>query len=146
MAAPWNLAILAGAAAALTGRLLTGSATAAQATVAAVPGALATLGVVVVSAAAARAVRARLLGVVVGAAALVVAFTLQPAGAPVVALLPWLAVMTAYLYFVRHSLRTMGRWGGQVRGLLLRMLAPLGRLVFGRETWVALAATEPVHA
>jgi hypothetical protein len=138
--------IVAGAGAALTGRLLTGSTTAAQATVAAVLGALAALAVVTVSSAAARAARTRLLNVVVGAAVLMATFTLQSADAPVVALLPWLAVLTAYLYFVGHSMRTMGRWGGHVRARLLRMLAPLARLVFGRETWVALAATGRVDA
>jgi hypothetical protein len=145
--APWNLAmIVAGATAALTGRLLTGSTTAAQATVATVLGALVALGVVTASSAAARATRTRLIAVVVGAAALMTAFLLQSAGTPMLALLPWLAVMTAYMYFVSHSLRTMGRWGGQVRARLRRMLAPLARLVFGRDTWVALAATERVNA
>jgi hypothetical protein len=145
--APWNLAmIVAGAAAAVTGRLLTGPTTAVQAVVAAVLGALAALGVVAVSSATARAARARLLVVVVGAAVLMTAFVLQSAGTVMVALVPWLAVLSAYVYFVSHSLRTMGRWGGQVRTRLRRMLAPLARLVFGRETWAVLATTERIDA
>jgi hypothetical protein len=145
--APWNLAmIVAGAAAAVTGRLLTGSATATQTTVAAVLGALAALGVVTVSSASSRAARTRLLAVIVGAAVLMATFTLEATGSPVVAVVPWLAVLSAYVYFVSHSLRTMGRWGGQVRAGLRRMLAPSARLVFGRETWSVLATTERVDA
>jgi hypothetical protein len=107
--------------------------------VAAVLGALAALGVVT---AAARTARLRFLAVVVGAAVLVTMFALQSAGAPVVALLPWLAVVTAYLYFVSHSLRTMGGWGRQVRARLSEMLAPVACLTIGRETWSALTAQE----
>ncbi len=136
--APWNLAmILAGAAAASTGRLLTGPGTAAETAVAAGFGALAALGVVLVP----RATRARLVAVSLGAAVLITASVLQSAQAPVVALLPWLAVMTAYVYFVSHSLRTMGRWGRQLRAGLVRISAPVARLAIGRETWVALTAT-----
>jgi hypothetical protein len=140
VSAPWNVAVIvAGAAAALTGRLLTGHTTAPHGTVAAVLGALAALGVVT---AAARTARLRFLAVVVGAAVLVTMFALQSAGAPVVALLPWLAVVTAYLYFVSHSLRTMGGWGRQVRARLSEMLAPVARVTIGRETWSALTAQE----
>ena len=135
--APWNLAmILAGAAAASTGRLLTGPATTAETVVAAGVGALAALGVVLVP----RATRARLIAVIVGAAVLITASVVQSAHAPMVALLPWLAVMTAYVYFVNHSLRTMGRWGRQLRAGLVRISAPAARLALGRETWVALTA------
>ncbi len=138
MSAPWNLAmILAGAAAALTGRLLTAPPTAAQAMVTAVLGGLAAAGV-------ATATRARLLAVAIGGAVLLTGFTLQSAGAPVVALLPWLAVAIAYVYFVGHSMRTMGLLGRRVRAGFCEMLAPLARLALGRETWVVLTAAERV--
>jgi hypothetical protein len=145
VSAPWNLAMmLAGAAAALTGRLLTAPTTAAQATVAAVLGGLAALGVVTASAATARATRVRLLGVMVGAAALAAVFAFQSARAPVVALLPWLAVVTAYVYFISHSMRTMGVWGQRLRAGVGEMLAPVARLALGRETWLVLTAAERV--
>jgi hypothetical protein len=145
--APWNLAmILAGAAAASTGRLLTGPGTAAEAAVSAVLGALAALGVVTVPQAAARATRARLAAAIVGAVVLLIPFALQAVGSPIVALLPWLAVVTAYVYFVSHSLRTMGRCGRQLRAGLMRMSAPVARLALGRETWTALTAARRVDA
>jgi hypothetical protein len=136
MSAPWNLAmIVAGAAAALTGQLLTSPATASQAMVAAMLGALAAVAVV-------SAARERLLAVTVGAAVLLTGFAVQSAGAPVVALLPWLAVVTAYVYFTGHSMRTMGVLGRQVRAGLGTMLAPVARLAIGRDTWVVLTAAE----
>jgi hypothetical protein len=138
VSAPWNLAtILAGAAAALTGRLLTGPTTAAQAVVVAVLGALAAVGVVT-------AAQERMLALAIGAAVLLTGFALQSAGAPVVALLPWLAVVTAYVYFISHSMGTMGVLGRRLRRGLGEMLAPAARLALGRETWMVLTATERV--
>jgi hypothetical protein len=138
MSAPWNLAmILAGAAAALTGQLLTAPPTVAQAMVVALLGGLAAAGVATVT-----ATRARLLAVAIGAALLLTGFALQSAGAPVVALLPWLAVAIAYVYFVGHSMRTMGSLGRRVRAGLGHLLAPVARLAMGRETWVVLTAAE----
>jgi hypothetical protein len=138
VSAPWNLAmILAGAAAALTGRLLTGPATPVQAGLATVLGALAALGVVTAS-------RARVLAVAIGAAVLLPGFALQSAGAPVVALLPWLAVVIAYVYFINHSMRTTGMWGRRLRAGFSEMLAPVARLALGHETWTVLTAAERV--
>jgi hypothetical protein len=56
-----------------------------------------------------------------------------------VALLPWLAVLLAYVYFVSHSQRTTGLWGRRLRARLGDLLAPVARLVIGRETWSAMA-------
>jgi hypothetical protein len=138
LSAPWNLAmIVAGAGAALTGRLLTGPTTAVQATVSAVLGALVAVGVV-------PAARKRMLAVAIGAAVLLTGFALQSTGAPVVALLPWLAVVTAYVYFISHSMRTMGLWGKRLRAGLREVLAPAARLALGRETWIVLTAAERV--
>ena len=129
LSAPWNLAMLvAGAAAALTGRLLTGSTTAGAAVLVAALGALAALGVITTA--------RRLVAVAAAAAVLAATFVAQSAGP--VALLPWLAVLLAYVYFVSHSQRTTGLWGRQVRARLGGLLAPVGRLVIGRETWSAL--------
>jgi hypothetical protein len=144
--APWNLAIIvAGGAAALTGRLLADSATAAQATPAAAVGALTAFAVVTASPATARTARIRLIAVAAGAAVLVAMFALQSASAPVVAVLPWLAVTTAYVYFINHCLQTMGAWGRQLRAGIARMLAPAARVAIGRDTWTVLTAGERVN-
>jgi hypothetical protein len=135
VSAPWNLAmIVAGAASALTGRLLTGPTTTAQAAMAAALGALAALGVVT-------AARARLLAVAVGGAVLLSVLAWQSAGAPV-AVLPWLAVVLAYVYFVGHSMRTMGALGRRLQSGSAVLLAPLARVAIGRETWTVLTAAE----
>lgn len=139
--APWNLAmIVGGAAAALTGRLLSDSVSAWPAAVAAVLGALIALAVVTASRATARAARMRLIVVAAGAAVLVVTFVLQAASAPVVAVLPWLTVMAAYVYFIGRSQRTMGALGHRLRAHLAALVAPAARLAIGRDTWTALTA------
>jgi hypothetical protein len=145
VSAPWNLAmIVAGAAAALTGRLLTGHPTAVEATATAVLGGLAALGVVTAARAGARAARARLLAVVLGAAVLLATFTLQAVDSPMVALLPWPAVLTAYVYFAGHSQRTMGLWGRRLRARLGALLEPVARLTIGQETWAAITPAKRV--
>jgi hypothetical protein len=131
--APWNLAlILAGAAAALTGRLLTGPAGLVDASAVAVIGGLASLVTVLTA-------RVRPAVAAAGGAVLIISLALLRAPAPVTALLPWLAVTGAYLHFSAQSLGTMGRLGGELRAWLCRLLAPVARLVVGRETWDVVA-------
>jgi hypothetical protein len=137
LAAPWSLAlVVAGAAAAVTGRYLAGPAAPVDAALVAVTGALAAVGVAGVP-------RRRAAAVLGGAAVLLLVLLVRRVPEPVVALLPWAAVAGAYAYFTGHSLRTMGRLGAQVRR---RVLAPLLglpaaalRVVLGRDTWDAVA-------
>jgi hypothetical protein len=137
--APWNLAlILAGAAAALTGRLMTGTATWREAALVAAAGGLVSLAAVV-------ATRSRVFTVVLGAAVLLVALVAQGTPSPLSALLPWLAVMTAYVHFSAQSLRTMGRLGRNLRAWLSRVLTPVARLVVGRQTWEVLMRRGPAR-
>jgi hypothetical protein len=134
LSAPWNLAmIVAGAAAALTGRLLTDATTTTEAAATAALGALAALGVVTTA-------RLRLIAVAAGAAVLVAVLVAQSVS--VVAVLPWLAVLAAYVYFVSHSQQTMGLWGRRLRAHLCAMLAPAARLAIGHETWATLTAAQ----
>ena len=135
--APWNVAaVVAGAAAALTGRLLTGPCGTGQACVVAVVGAAAALAPVVLP-------THRWPAVASGGVVLFATLWLQGAPAPAVALLPWLMVTLAYGYCTGLSLRTMGRAGRRVRAVLGGLLAPVARLVVGRETFEACRVGEP---
>ncbi|MGK5677716.1 hypothetical protein [Actinoplanes sp. URMC 104] len=131
LTAPWNLAaVVAGAAAAVTGRLLTGDTSVTEAAVIAVTGGLATLGVVAAG-------RARL--AVVAAGAVVLAGVLwRQTPAPLVAALPWVVVTAAYVRCVAGCLQTMGALGDRLRSRLGAALAPIARATLGRETWTLL--------
>ncbi|GAB2614951.1 hypothetical protein Aab01nite_27130 [Paractinoplanes abujensis] len=131
LSAPWNLAaIVAGTAAVISGRLLTGPATAGDVAVAGVAGAVAATAVVLAG-------RGR--AAVVGAGAVLVALTVWAwAGAPMLAALPWAVVMGAYVRCVAGSLRTLGALGDRVRARLGVALAPVARATLGRETWQVL--------
>jgi hypothetical protein len=132
--APWNLAlVLSGTAAGLTGRLLTGPATAAQAVAAAAVGGVAATAAVLVP-------RGRVAVVLVGAAVGFGVMVLGQAPRPLAAVLPWLAVMTAYLVFGSRRLSTIGVPSRRARSAAVAVLAPVARAVVGRETWGALRA------
>jgi hypothetical protein len=129
VSAPWNVALsIAGAGAALTGFLLTSADVGAAALTAAAVGGIASLGVACLS-------RPRLLLLGVGAVCVLAAITATSASRPVVALLPWLAVMLAYVHFSAQSMATMGHLGRVVRGVAGRALAPLVRAMVGHQTW-----------
>jgi hypothetical protein len=101
LAAPWNLAaVLAAAAAALTGRLLAGSADSLEALLATACGALLAIAVLLTA-------RHRW-GAWVGAG-LALAVALASAGSPRpgLAALPWLAILGAHLFFTAQSPRTL---------------------------------------
>lgn len=132
--APWNVAaLLAGTAAALTGRLLTGHTPAIAALLAAASGAVATAAVLA-------APRRRGFAVLLGTAALAGVFIASGAPRPAVAALPWLAVLGAHVVNTRQSLSSMGRPLRRVGRLLGAVLAPVGRVMIGRATWVVVTA------
>jgi hypothetical protein len=111
--APWNVAVLvAAAAAALTGRLLTGSSGVTGGLLAPVAGAAAALGVLL-------AVRHRLAATAAGAAVLVLVLAAAGTARPVLAAVPWLVVLAAYGCFTRQCADEIGH--------PLRRLAPLSR-------------------
>jgi hypothetical protein len=91
------------------------------------------------------ATRSRVVTVVLGAAVLLVALVAQGTPSPLSALLPWLAVMTAYVHFSAQSLWTMGRLGRNVRAWLSRVFTPVARLVVGRQTWEVLVRRGPAR-
>jgi hypothetical protein len=127
--APWNVAmVIAGTAAAVTGRMLTGPTTTPETVVMAVAGALTGLGVVLAS-------RGRVVAVAVGAVALAAVLALRDAPAPVVAVLPWAVVMTAYTRSSRQCLSTLGETGARIRDRLRAVLTPTVRVLVGRDTW-----------
>jgi hypothetical protein len=129
--APWNLALtVAGAAAAVTGLLLTEPSAAGRWTVAVVGG-LTSLAVALLP-------RLRPLVVALGAAALFVLFVLGATPQPLVSLLPWVGVMVAYLHFSAQSMNSMGNLGRVTRATLTRLFAPIARLALGQETWELL--------
>jgi hypothetical protein len=129
--APWNLAMLVvGVAAAVTGRLLAGPAAAVDLAVAGSIGALAVVAAAILA-------DARPVAAVVGAAALAAAAAALDASRPMLAALPWVAVMIAYLSFSRQSLRSLGR-PGRLRPVLATVLTPAVRAVVGRPTWNAV--------
>jgi hypothetical protein len=137
--APWHVALaITGGAAAVTGLLLNTAGSAASI------GAVAVLG-----AAAALAVAAlpgwRIPAVALGAAMLLWVYAAVFAAHPVVATLPWLAVMAAYLHFSAQCPDTMGHLGRVVRGGLAGALTPLGRLVVGHRTWQVLQTKDPAR-
>jgi hypothetical protein len=131
LTAPWNLATVgAGGAAAVTGWLLVGSCTVQDAVVIVAVGALATLIAVCAS-------RGRPLAVVVGAVLLSGACLLLAAPRPLLAVLPWLVVMIAYL---SNTTRTLRKFRRPNRFLTLGRAVVVGivRLVVGRPTWEAM--------
>nr|WP_296067508.1 hypothetical protein [uncultured Actinoplanes sp.] len=130
--APWNVAVsIAGGAAAATGLLLI--APGAAVWIVAVVGAVAALAVT-------RLPRRRLLVAGVGAIGLTVTLLATSGPHPLVAVLPWLAVMVAYVHFSGQSLDAMGELGRAVRTAVGRALAPLVRLAVGHRTWQVLAS------
>lgn len=134
LTAPWNLAlVVTGAAAGLTGRLLTGPAPIAHAALAAALGGVA-------ATAAAAVPRARAVVVLAGAAVQFGALVVEGAPRPLPTVLPWLAVMAAYLVFSGRRLNTIGMPTRRLRAAGAVVVAPVARAVVGRTTWTALRA------
>ena len=131
LTAPWNVAtILAGAAAAVTGRLLCGSCSVQHGLIVAAVGAVAAVIAVWVS-------RRRAL-VVVGAALLLGAtLTILPAPRPILAGLPWLLLMSAYLFSTTLTFRKFGS-SNAFASVVGRITAATTRIIVGRCTWKAM--------
>lgn len=131
--APWNVAtIVAGAAAAVTGRLLAGPVTTSAVLATAAAGGLLALVVV-------RAPRGRWAAVAAGCVVLFGIAVLVRAPGVVAAALPWLVVTAAYVRFSGRSLSSMGRVGDRLGAGLAGLLAPVGRVLVGPDTWDVLA-------
>jgi hypothetical protein len=137
--APWNVAVtITGAAAAVTGLLLSGGAAGRAGWIVAMIGGATSL-------AATRLHRSRVVLTVAGGAGLLAAFLAVSLPHPLVAVLPWLAVMVAYVHFSAQSMTTMGHLGRIVRGAVGRLLAPPVRLIVGRPTWHELTSSRPAR-
>ncbi|KDN16451.1 hypothetical protein [Amycolatopsis rifamycinica] len=129
--APWNLAlVLAGTAAGLTGMLLTGAQPAPAAAAALLGGVAAAVAVFVP--------RGRVAVVLAGAVAQWGALVAEGAPRPLAAVLPWFAVMAAYLVFSGQRLNTIGTSDERVRAAVVAVFAPVVHAVVGDATWGAL--------
>lgn len=135
---PWNSAIIAaGAAAALTGRLLSGACPVRQGIIIALLGGVAAVALVWT---ARREITLLAMGsVIIGAMAM------ASAPRPVAAALPWLLLMSAYLFFTTRTIRKLdrgspvGAWAGQLG-------ERVGRLALGTATWQAVRSRGPRSA
>jgi hypothetical protein len=137
LTAPWNLAlVLAGAAAGLTGPLLAGPVPPPYAAGAAVLGGLAALAAVLVP-------RARVAVVFAGAVVQWAALAAEGVARPLPSVLPWLAVMAAYLVFSSKRLNTIGTGNRRVRAAAAAVLAPVAHVVVGPATWNAVRSGGP---
>jgi hypothetical protein len=131
LAAPWNLAtVAAGAAAALTGRLLVGACSVHDGLAIAAVGAAATLAAVC-------SARRRNLVVALAALPLLGALALLNSPTPLLALSPWAVLMGAYLFFTSRTVAKLSR-AGRLSALARRVVAAIVRVVVGRSTWQAM--------
>ena len=137
--APWNLAALvAGAAAAVTGRMLADPSPTGGVALLAAAGGVAALVTVLVP-------RGRVVAVLLGAVLVSAALVLHDTPRPGFAVLPWLAVMIAYLRFSSRSLRTMGEVGERLRARLGGLCATAGRMLVGPDTWDVVRTGGPAR-
>ncbi|WP_329793456.1 hypothetical protein V1227_16495 [Lentzea sp. DG1S-22] len=137
LTAPWNLAlVLAGAAAGLTGPLLTGPVPVGHAVLAAVLGGMAALAAILVP-------RGRVAVVLGGAAVQWTALVASAVPRPAFAVLPWLALMAAYLVFSGKRLNTIGTGTRRVRAAAGAVLVPVAHAVVGEATWSAVRSGGP---
>jgi hypothetical protein len=131
--APWNVAMLvAGGAAAVTGRLLCGPCPPLPGVVSAIVGVLATVAVT-------SAPRWRPGCVLLGAVALLMSLVLTGSPRPLLAVLPWLLISAAYLFFTTRTPRRLAEHS-QLSTALKAFGAAIGRLIVGDATWDALRA------
>ncbi|BBY18962.1 inositol monophosphatase family protein [Mycolicibacterium litorale] len=131
-AAPWNVAMVtAGCAAAATGRWLCGPSSVTQWAAAATIGAAVTLAAVLT------ARRVRLLLVPVGAVLLTGYFHVTGCARPLLAVLPWVLIAAAYLFFSSRSLDALGR-PGVMTAAVQRLCRATAKAVLGASTWKAM--------
>jgi hypothetical protein len=133
--APWHVAVIvAGGAAALTGRLMCGPCPTEQ-------GAAATIVGAVAAAAVAACARWRAALIVVGAMVVLASMVIMGTPRPVLAALPWLLLMGAYLFFSTRTLRRLGR--PNVLGAAAAVVgSAAGRVIIGRATWEAVNSAD----
>ncbi|MCT7657521.1 hypothetical protein [Mycobacterium deserti] len=135
--APWHLAaITAGGAAAVTGRLLCGPCTVGDGVAATVVGAVTTA---VVTAGA----RWRPPLILLGAAGVAVSMVLMGSPRPGLAVLPWLLLMGAYLFFSTRTMRRFER-PNALGAIAAGIGSAVGRFVVGRATWEAMTGQQGV--
>jgi len=135
--APWNMAmVVAGGAAAVTGRLLCGPCPPLDVLIAAIVGVLATVAVTT-------APRWRPGFVLLGAVALLMSLVLTGSPRPLLGVLPWLLISAAYLFFTTCTLRRLAE-DSQLSTALKAFGAAIGRLIVGDATWDALPAHSSV--
>jgi hypothetical protein len=129
--APWNMAmIVAGGAAAATGRLLCGPCQLLDVMTAAIVGVLVTAAVTTT-----RRWRPGL--VLLGVLALLMSLVLSDSPRPLLAVLPWLLLSSAYLFFTTRTLRRLAE-ESRLIAALKAFGAAIGRLIVGDATWDAL--------
>jgi hypothetical protein len=134
LTAPWNLAtIAAGAAAALTGRLLAGSCSVSDGLAVAALGAAVTLATVCVP-------RMRALVVVVAALLLLGFSALIDSPRPLLSTLPWCVLMAAYVFFTTRTTAKLSR-PNRLTQLAGQLIAAVVRVVVGRATWQAMQSS-----
>jgi hypothetical protein len=131
LTAPWNLATVAGgAAAALTGRLLAGWCSVHDALAVAAVGAVAALLAVYIP-------RWRALFVIVAALVLLGLLALLGSPKPLLADVPWSLLMSAYLFFITRTGARLHR-ANRLTRLAHPVTAALARAVVGGATWQAM--------
>jgi hypothetical protein len=131
LSAPWNLAVVVAAgSAAVTGRLLAGSCSVQDILIVAAVGAAATLAVVSVSRG--RAVVLLIAGLLVSSM-----FMVLDTPRPLLAVLPWLLLMFAYLFSTTRTLRKLARTN-RFAASVPAVAVAVARLVVGRSTWEAM--------
>jgi len=124
--------VVAGGAAAVSGRLLCGPCPPLDGMIAAIVGVLATAAVTT-------ARRWRPGFVLLGALALLMSLVLTGSPRPLLAVLPWLLISAAYLFFTTRTLRRLAE-DSQLSTALKAFGAAIGRLIVGDATWDALRA------
>lgn len=128
--APWNVAtVVAAAAAAITGRLLAGPCPIWQGVAVAAVGAAAAL-VASIS-------RRRAVVDAAGALLLWGTLAILHAPRPLLAVLPWVLLMGAHLFFTSRTLAKLSR-RNRFAPTLRRVIAAAARIVVGRHTWQAM--------
>ncbi|OBC02599.1 hypothetical protein A5782_17865 [Mycobacterium sp. 852002-40037_SCH5390672] len=131
LTAPWNLAaVVAGAGAAASGRLLVSPCSVEITVCVAAVGAAATLIAVSIS-------RRRALVVVLAALSLLGTLSVTATPRPLLASSPWLLMICAYQFFTTRTLASLSRTRPRAR-LAHRTFATIARLAIGETTWQAM--------
>jgi hypothetical protein len=126
--------VVAAGAAAVTGRLLAGSGPVQDTLIGAAVGAAAMLAVVSVS-------RGRAVALVIAGLLVSSMFIVLDAPRPLLAVLPWLLLVFAYLFSTTRTLRKLGRTN-RFAASVPAVAGAVVRLVVGRSTWEAMQRSQ----